>query len=75
MNYSLRIPDYYKQDLEFLRGKTSINQFIVNALAEKLSALKTLDELENRAKKGSRQHALSLLAKAKDAKPLKGDEL
>ncbi len=64
MNYALRIPDYYKQDLESLKGDTSINQFIINALAEKISALKTLDELEKRAKRGSRKHALDLLKNA-----------
>lgn len=66
MNYSLRIPDYYKEELENLKGNTSMNQFIVNAIAEKISALKTLSELEERAKKGSREHALKILKNAPD---------
>ncbi len=66
MNYSLRIPDYYKKDLESVKGDTSINQFIVNAIAEKISALKTVDELEKRAKRGSREHALKILRNAPD---------
>lgn len=45
MNYTLRLPDYYKKEIEALKGNTSINQFIVNAVAEK----------------GSRAHALSML--------------
>ncbi|GGD40340.1 hypothetical protein GCM10012288_13030 [Malaciobacter pacificus] len=66
MNYSLRIPDYYKEELENLKGNTSMNQFIVNAIAEKISALKTVSELEKRAKKGSREHALKILRNAPD---------
>ena len=66
MNYSLRIPDYYNVELENLKGNTSMNQFIVNAIAEKISALKTLSELEERAKKGSREHALKILKNAPD---------
>jgi hypothetical protein len=33
MNFALRIPDYYKNDIEALKGEVSINQFIVNAVA------------------------------------------
>ncbi len=75
MNYALRIPDYYKKDMEKLKGDVSINQFIVNAIAEKISSLKTVEYLEKRAKKGSREHALGLLNSAPDIKPLKNDEL
>lgn len=66
MNFSLRIPDYYKKELENLKGNTSLNQFIVNAIAEKISALKTENELMQRAKKGSRSHALKILRNAPD---------
>lgn len=69
MNYSLRIPDYYKEELENLKGNTSMNQFIVNAIAEKISALKTVSELEKRAKNGSREHALKILNNAPDIEP------
>ncbi len=64
MNYALRLPSYYEDDIKFLKGNASINQFIVNAIAEKISALKTVDELEKRAKKGSREHALKMLKNA-----------
>ena len=30
MNFALRIPDYYKSDIELLKGDVSINQFSVN---------------------------------------------
>jgi len=73
MNYALRIPDYYKNDLEELKGNVSINQFIVNAIAEKISSLKTEDYLIQRANSGSREHALSILSKASKNKPLEKD--
>jgi hypothetical protein len=41
MNFALRIPEYYKAEIEKLKGNASINQFIVNAIAEKISALNT----------------------------------
>jgi len=69
MNFALRIPDYYKKDILELKGDASINQFIVNAVAEKLSALKTLEYLEERASRGSREHALSILDKVADVPP------
>ena len=69
MNYALRIPDYYKSDIEDLKGEVSMNQFIVNAIAEKVASLKTLDYLTQRAENGSRNHALSMLKKASTHKP------
>ena len=75
MNFALRIPDYYKEEIEALKGNVSINQFIVNALAEKIATLKTIDYLEERAKKGSREHALALLKKVPDREPAEDDKL
>ena len=73
MNFALRIPDYYKAEIEELKGNVSINQFIVNALAEKIATLKTIDYLEERAKRGSREHALDILDKVSDREPLEED--
>ncbi|HHD80461.1 MAG TPA: CopG family transcriptional regulator [Campylobacterales bacterium] len=75
MNFALRIPDYYKEEIELLKGNVSINQFIVNALAEKIATLKTVDYLEERAKRGSREHALSILDTVADREPLENDKL
>ena len=75
MNFALRIPDYYKSDIELLKGEVSINQFIVNAVAEKISSLKTLSYLEERAAKGSREHALELLGNVPDREPESWDKL
>ena len=68
MNFALRIPDYYRSDIELLKGDISINQFIINAVAEKIATLKTLYLLEQRAKRGSRSHALGMLSNAPDIK-------
>ena len=75
MNYALRIPDYYKNDIEILKGDVSINQFIVNALAEKIASLKAEDYLEQRAKRGSKKHALDMLGKASNHEPNQEDKL
>jgi len=75
MNFALRIPDYYKSDINSLKGNVSINQFIVNALAEKISSLKTLDYLEERANNTSVNNMLNLLGKAQDIEPLGYDKL
>jgi hypothetical protein len=73
MNFALRIPDYYKSDIELLKGDVSINQFIINAVAEKLATLKTLNHLEKRALRGSRKHALDLLEGASGVEPREDD--
>ena len=69
MNFALRIPDYYKAEILELKGDASINQFIVNAVAEKISALKTEEYLKERAKRGSREHALCILDRVADVAP------
>ncbi len=75
MNYALRIPDYYKSDIDDVKGDVSMNQFIVNAVAEKIATLKTVDYLNERAKNGSREHAINILKSASDIEPLEIDEL
>lgn len=75
MNFALRIPDYYKSDIELLKGEVSINQFIVNAVAEKISSLKTLSYLEERAAKGSKEHALEVLGNSPQSEPVEWDKL
>ena len=73
MNYALRIPDYYREDIENLKGDVSINQFIVHALAEKIASLKTVEYLQERADKGSKKHALDILNSAPDIEPCESD--
>jgi len=75
MNFTLRMPDYYKAEIEALKGNVSINQFIVNALGEKIASLKTMDYLEERAKRGSTDHMLKILNKVPDVEPDERDKL
>jgi hypothetical protein len=53
----------------------SINQFVSTAVAEKMAALMTVDYLEEKAKRGSREKFLAVLAKVPDVAPEPGDEL
>ena len=66
---SLRLPDSYHSLIKEIavKDKISINQFIVSAVAEKISALETQRYLEERAARGSRDKFLAVLAKVPDA--------
>ena len=74
---SLRLPkSLYNQLREIARAEgVSMNQFVTLALAEKIAALTTLDYLEERAKRGSRDRLLAVLAKAPDVEPEAYDKL
>ena len=74
---SLRLPDSLHKRVRDLAEQEgiSINQFISTAVAEKMAALMTLDYLEERAKRGSREKFLAVLAKVPEAAPDPGDEL
>ena len=52
-----------------------MNQFIALAVAEKIAALQTVNYLEERAKRGSREKLLAVLAKAPDVEPEEWDRL
>ena len=54
-NYALRLPASLKHSIEQVAryDGTSLNQFIVTAIAEKLSAIKTADYFVGRAKHGN----------------------
>ncbi|MDQ1297755.1 MAG: hypothetical protein QG558_293 [Campylobacterota bacterium] len=75
MNFALRIPDYYRQEIETFKGDVSINQFIITALSEKLASLRTEEYLIERASSGSRSHAINLLKNAPDIKAASQDIL
>jgi hypothetical protein len=53
----------------------SINEFIMLAVAEKVATLSTADYLAERAKRGSREKLLAVLAKAPDVEPEDYDKL
>lgn len=75
--YALRIPDSlagYAKELA-REDNVSLNQFIVMALAEKVSALKTEAFFRERAERANHQKALSILDSARKLPPVSGDEL
>ena len=65
---SLRLPDSLHATARTLAKQehVSVNQLISTAVAEKISALKTEDYLEARAKRGRRRDYAAVLAKAPD---------
>lgn len=73
---SLRLPDSLHNRIRELAQQDgiSINQFISTAVAEKLAALMTEEYLEKRARRGSREKFLAVLAKVPDVPPEPGDE-
>jgi uncharacterized protein (DUF1778 family) len=74
---SLRLPKtMYNQLREAAKAEgISMNQFIMLAVAEKIATLSTLNYLEERAKRGSREKFLAVLEKAPDVEPAEYDRL
>ena len=74
---SLRLPDSLHKRIRALAKEEgiSINQLISTAVAEKMAALMTLDYLEERAKRGSRNRFRAILAKVPDAEPEPSDAI
>ena len=52
-----------------------MNQFIATAAAEKISSLKTVEYLEERAERGSREKFEQVLSKVPDTEPDERDKL
>lgn len=74
---SIRLPDsLHKRLKQMAEAKgISMNQFITLAVAEKISALATVEYLEERAKRGSRQKFEAVLANVPDVEPEEYDKL
>ncbi len=72
---SLRLPDSIHQKVKELavRDQISINQFIAMAVAEKLSAIMTVEYLEERARRGNAAEYQRVLDRVPDRTPLEGD--
>ncbi len=68
---SLRLPKtMYNQLRTAAKAEgISMNQFIMLAVAEKIAALSTMNYLEERANRGSREKFLAVLEKAPDVEP------
>ena len=76
-NLTVRLPDSLHGMLKELAKAEgiSINQFMVLAAAEKMSALATEDYLKKEAAKGSRERFREVLAKVPDVEPDEHDRL
>ena len=76
---NLRLPDSLHNQVRSLaqQDNVSMNQFIALAVAEKVSALMTMDYLQQRAKRGSLKDFDTVLDKirASDALPDEADRL
>lgn len=74
---SLTLPQSLQEQVEALAQKEGISvpEFITLAVAEKLATLATADYLAERAKRGSRDKLLAVLAKAPDVEPEEYDKL
>ncbi len=74
---SVRLPDSIHREVRELAKEdgVSINQFISLALAEKVSALRTVDYLRGRAKRGSASDLLEILDAAPDVEPEEQDKV
>lgn len=72
---SLRLPEsLHKKARELAKLEdVSINQLITTALAEKMSALMTVDYLEERAVRGDRGRFERAMGKVPDVEPDEGD--
>jgi hypothetical protein len=57
------------------RDGISVDELVSTAVAEKVATLKTVDYLKERAKRGSRDKLLAVLAKAPDVEPEERDRL
>ena len=60
---SLRMPSYLNKALQDICDdeKISKNQFILSALSEKIASLQTVDIIENRSKRASKEKFLNAL--------------
>ncbi|MCG8339616.1 MAG: type II toxin-antitoxin system HicB family antitoxin [Proteobacteria bacterium] len=74
---SLRLPDSLHEQIKKLAKQDgiSINQFVSSAVAEKMSALMTVEYLENRAKRSSKAKFKKALLKVSDSEPEEYDKL
>ena len=76
-NYALRLPTSLKRELEKVAREdgTSLNQLIVTAVAEKLSALRTADFFEERRERADIGAALEVMNRERGESPRDGDEV
>lgn len=73
---NVRLPESLHEFVRELakRDNVSINQFILLAISEKVSALTTEDYIKQRAERGDRAKFEAALSKVADVPPDEGDE-
>ncbi len=76
-NFALRIPASLMEDVKALatQNAVSVNQFLLQAAAEKVAALKARGYLIERAARATSGDLGRILAKAGTTTPIPGDEL
>ena len=76
-NYALRLPASLKRELEKVAREdgTSLNQLIVTAVPEKLSAMRTADFLEERRARADVDAALAIMRRKRGEAPRERDEV
>ncbi|MBX2999471.1 MAG: toxin-antitoxin system HicB family antitoxin [Caldilineaceae bacterium] len=74
---SLRLPKTLHEQLREVAQEEgiSVNQFVMLAVAEKIAAISTIEYLEKRARRGSRERLLEILNNAPDVEPEEFDRL
>ncbi len=74
---SLRLPKSLHEQLRELAQEDgiSVNQFVMLAVAEKVASIATIEYLEKRARRGSREKLLAILNKAPEVEPEASDKL
>ncbi len=74
---SLRLPDYLHNSIREIADceHISVNQLVMTAIAEKVSALATEKYLNTMSSQGSVQIFDTVMAKVKNRPPLPGDEI
>lgn len=74
---TVRLPESLHEKIKQLAQDEgiSINQFLVVAAAEKMSALMTEDYLQNEAKEGNRKDFDRFMSKVPDVEPASHDSL
>ena len=74
---SLRLPESLHQKVREVSEQegVTVDQFVAAAVAEKLAAFLSVEYLEERARRGSREKFLAVLAKVPDVEPEEHDRL
>lgn len=74
---NLRMPTYLKLAVSDIckDEKISLNQFVLNALSEKVSALQTMDIIEKKALKASKEDFINAIKQIPSKEPFDNDKL